>query len=89
MGCIPSILAQNPAGRCSDEVNQLIAPFNANVKTMINQLSTNLPGSKFTYVDVASMFEDVLTNSRSYGIRTFYYHCLYLLYKNCDFMGVN
>ncbi|XP_030936783.1 GDSL esterase/lipase At1g71691 [Quercus lobata] len=68
MGCIPSILAQNPAGRCSDEVNQLVAPFNANVKTMINQLSTNLPGSKFTYVDIASMFEDVLTNSRSYGL---------------------
>jgi phospholipase/lecithinase/hemolysin len=67
MGCIPSILAQSSSGACSDEVNRLIVPFNANVKTMINDLSSNLPGAKFTYIDVARMFEDVITNARSYG----------------------
>ncbi|KAK3230027.1 hypothetical protein Dsin_001908 [Dipteronia sinensis] len=67
MGCIPSILAQNTVGRCSEEVNQLVMPFNANVKTMINNLNTNLPGAKFTFIDVAHMFEDLLTNYRSYG----------------------
>uniref|UniRef100_A0A2N9ICA4 GDSL esterase/lipase n=1 Tax=Fagus sylvatica TaxID=28930 RepID=A0A2N9ICA4_FAGSY len=68
MGCIPSILAQSSSGACSDEVNRLIVPFNANVKTMINDLSSNLPGAKFTYIDVARMFEDVITNARSYGL---------------------
>lgn len=34
---------------------------------MINDLSSNLPGAKFTYIDVARMFEDVITNARSYG----------------------
>ncbi|XP_015886209.2 GDSL esterase/lipase At1g71691 [Ziziphus jujuba] len=67
MGCIPSILAQSPTGSCSEEVNQLVQPFNANVKTMINNLNTNLPGARFTYIDVARMFQDILTNHRAYG----------------------
>ncbi|XP_062153319.1 GDSL esterase/lipase At1g71691 [Alnus glutinosa] len=67
MGCIPSMLAQSPTGTCSEPVNLLIQPFNANVKTMINNLSANLPGSRFTYVDIAHMFSDIATNARSYG----------------------
>ncbi|KAI3673070.1 hypothetical protein L6452_39180 [Arctium lappa] len=69
MGCIPSILAQGTTGRCSDEVNQLVLPFNANMKTMINNLSANLPGSKFVFIDVHNMFQDILANARSYGFR--------------------
>ncbi|KAL1292489.1 hypothetical protein AAHE18_19G000600 [Arachis hypogaea] len=34
MGCIPSILAQSASGRCSEEVNLLVQPFNSNVKTV-------------------------------------------------------
>lgn len=67
MGCIPSILAQSSTGSCSQEVNQLVMPFNANVKTMLNNLNANLPGSKFIFIDIARMFRDILTNSRSYG----------------------
>ncbi|KAE8022306.1 hypothetical protein FH972_008116 [Carpinus fangiana] len=67
MGCIPSILAQSPTGACSQEVNLLVQPFNANVKTMMNNLSANLPASTFTYVDVAHMFSDIAANARSYG----------------------
>ncbi|PON74513.1 Lipase [Parasponia andersonii] len=67
MGCIPSILAQSPTGSCSQEVNQLVMPFNANVKTMISKLNTNLPGAKFIYVDISHMFQQLLANYRSYG----------------------
>lgn len=67
MGCIPSILAQNPAGRCSEEVNQLVMPFNNNVKAMINNLNVNLPGARFIYIDVARLFEDIVGNAGSYG----------------------
>lgn len=67
MGCIPSILAQSSDGMCSQEVNQLILPFNTNTKAMINQLSANLPGSKFSYIDIQNMFQDLLANARSYG----------------------
>lgn len=67
MGCIPSILAQSPSGTCSEEVNLLVQPFNTNVKTIINNLSANLPGVRFTYLDAARMFEDIVANARTYG----------------------
>ncbi|PIA47128.1 hypothetical protein AQUCO_01400078v1 [Aquilegia coerulea] len=69
MGCIPSILAQSPDGKCSEEVNRLVIPFNANIRAMVNDLSTNLPGSKFIFVDIYRMFQqDILGNPRAYGI---------------------
>ncbi|XP_038884331.1 GDSL esterase/lipase At1g71691-like [Benincasa hispida] len=68
MGCIPSILAQSPSGSCSEEVNQLVRPFNVNVKSMINQLNANLPGARFSYIDIERMFQDLLVNSRFYGL---------------------
>lgn len=79
MGCIPSILAQGTGGRCSEDVNQLIVPFNANMRTMINKLSTNLPGSKFIFVDIHKMFQDLLANSRSYGTT---HHIEHLSFNN-------
>ncbi|KAL2497451.1 GDSL esterase/lipase [Abeliophyllum distichum] len=69
MGCIPSILAQSSNGMCSDEVNQLVLPFNINTKAMINSLSANLPGAKFSYIDNRNMFQDLLANARPYGFR--------------------
>ncbi|XP_075517249.1 GDSL esterase/lipase At1g71691-like [Primulina tabacum] len=67
MGCIPSILAQSSNGICSEEVNQLVLPFNTNTKAMINNLSANLPGSRFSYVDTRNMFQDLLANAGTYG----------------------
>lgn len=69
MGCIPSILAQSMSGSCSEEVNLLVQPFNANVKTMLSNLNANLPGARFIFVDVASIFQDILLNARSYGMK--------------------
>ncbi|KAL0456327.1 UNVERIFIED_CONTAM: GDSL esterase/lipase [Sesamum latifolium] len=67
MGCIPSILAQSSNGVCSQEVNQLVLPFNTKTKAMINNLSANLPGARFSYIDIRNMFQDLLANARSYG----------------------
>ncbi|GFQ00601.1 GDSL esterase/lipase at1g71691 [Phtheirospermum japonicum] len=67
MGCIPSILAQSNNGICSEQVNQLVQPFNTNTKIMINNLTTNLPGAKFSYIDIRNLFQDLLANSGSYG----------------------
>ncbi|XP_038709648.1 GDSL esterase/lipase At1g71691-like isoform X1 [Tripterygium wilfordii] len=67
MGCIPSILSQSTAGICNEEVNQLVLPFNANVKAMINNFNTNLPGARFTYIDITRLFEDLVANREQYG----------------------
>ncbi|WOG97076.1 hypothetical protein DCAR_0416415 [Daucus carota subsp. sativus] len=67
MGCIPSILSQSANDQCSEDVNQLVLPFNANTKTMINNLNTNLPGARITFIDIHNMIQDILANPGSYG----------------------
>ncbi|GAB2283035.1 hypothetical protein Dimus_017566 [Dionaea muscipula] len=67
LGCIPSILAQSPASTCSEQVNELVLPFNANVKGMLNNLNANLPGAHFIYLDIENMFRDILSRPTSYG----------------------
>ncbi|XP_022141841.1 GDSL esterase/lipase At1g71691-like isoform X2 [Momordica charantia] len=66
MGCIPNMLARSSDGRCLEEVNQLGRDFNANVRTMIDNLNTNLPGSRFTYINIARLFQDILANPMAY-----------------------
>lgn len=68
MGCIPNMLARTSDGRCSEEVNQLSRDFNANLRTMIANLNANLPGSRFTYLDIDRMNQDILANPTAYGI---------------------
>ncbi|CAN8235515.1 unnamed protein product [Cochlearia groenlandica] len=81
MGCIPSILSQGTDGKCSDEVNQLVLPFNTNVKSMLSNLNQNLPNATFTYLDIARMFEDIVANPSIYGFTT--------LDKGCCGIGRN
>lgn len=69
MGCIPNMLARTSDGRCSEEVNQLSRDFNANLRTMIANLNANLPGSRFTYLDIDRMNQDILANPTAYGFR--------------------
>ncbi|KAB5512538.1 hypothetical protein DKX38_029566 [Salix brachista] len=50
------------------QLNQLVQPFNENVKAMLNNFNANqLPGAKFIFIDVARMFREILTNSPAYG----------------------
>ncbi|XP_068648878.1 GDSL esterase/lipase At1g71691-like [Aristolochia californica] len=67
LGCIPSILAQDANGQCSDAVNRLVLPFNNNIRSMVNSLNANLPGAKFIYIDIYNMFRQILGNPRSFG----------------------
>ncbi|EHA8588370.1 GDSL esterase/lipase [Cocos nucifera] len=67
MACIPSILAQNPSSHCSPEVDNLLIPFNNNVKLMVDNLNGNLRGAKFTYIDNFRMIKDILSHPTSYG----------------------
>lgn len=68
MGCIPSILAQSTSGSCSEEVNLLVQPFNENVKSMLSNFNSNLPGARFIFADTSRMFQEILQNARSYGL---------------------
>ncbi|KAK8450768.1 hypothetical protein SEVIR_6G089300v4 [Setaria viridis] len=67
MGCIPTVLAQSLAGRCSPEVDGLVLPFNANVRAMLDGLNADLPGARFTYLDNFRIFKAILANPAAFG----------------------
>jgi hypothetical protein len=67
MGCIPTVLAQSVAGRCSPVVDGLVLPFNANVRAMLDGLNANLPGARFTYLDNFRIFKAILANPAAFG----------------------
>jgi len=67
IGCIPTVLAQSAAGRCSPEVDALVLPFNANVRAMLDGLNADLPGARFTYLDNFRIFKAILANPAAFG----------------------
>uniref|UniRef100_A0ACD5WZH2 Uncharacterized protein n=1 Tax=Avena sativa TaxID=4498 RepID=A0ACD5WZH2_AVESA len=67
MGCIPTILARSVEGRCSEEVDDVVAPFNSGVRRMLDGLNAGLPGATFTYLDNYRLFKLMLANPASYG----------------------
>ena len=69
IGCIPyqRDINLSTGHDCVSFSNQLAQLFNAELKSLITDLSTNLQGSKFVYADGYSITEDILKNYISYG----------------------
>lgn len=71
VGCIPSVRAQSLAGRCSRAVDDLVLPFNANVRALVDRLNGNaaagLPGASLTYLDNFAVFRAILTDPAAFG----------------------
>ncbi|KAK4586484.1 hypothetical protein RGQ29_023572 [Quercus rubra] len=80
IGCIPFERDANPAAgdNCVSLANQLAQLFNAELKSLITDLSTNLKESKFVYADSYSILEDILQNYISYGFENANSACCYL-----------
>ncbi|KAL6658773.1 hypothetical protein ACP70R_002813 [Stipagrostis hirtigluma subsp. patula] len=67
MGCIPSVLAQDAMGRCSPEVDDIVLPFNAGVRAMLDGLNADLAGARFTYLDNFRVFRAILADPAAFG----------------------
>lgn len=80
IGCIPYERDTNPiAGdSCVAFPNQLAQLFNAQLKSLLAELSTNLEGSNFAYADVYHIVQDILQNYILYGFENANSACCYL-----------
>ncbi|KAG8086647.1 hypothetical protein GUJ93_ZPchr0010g11124 [Zizania palustris] len=67
MGCIPSVLAQSLENRCSPAVDELVLPFNANVRAMLDGFNAGLPGARFVYLDNYAVFKAIHADPAAYG----------------------
>ncbi len=74
LGCLPySYLYHNSnpgnldQNRCVKSQNEIAQEFNRQLKNKVSQLSTQLPHSAFTYVDVYSVKYQLISTARSQG----------------------
>ncbi|XP_057485605.1 GDSL esterase/lipase At4g16230-like isoform X2 [Actinidia eriantha] len=80
IGCIPFERDINPSAgeNCVAFPNQLAQLFNAQLKDLIAELSTNLNRSKFVYGDVYHIVDDILRNYISFGFENANSACCYV-----------
>uniref|UniRef100_A0A0D9X3S4 GDSL esterase/lipase n=1 Tax=Leersia perrieri TaxID=77586 RepID=A0A0D9X3S4_9ORYZ len=67
MGCIPNVLAQSVESRCSPEVDDMIIPFNANVRATLRRLAGDLPAARMVFLDNYGVFKAILGDPAAYG----------------------
>jgi phospholipase/lecithinase/hemolysin len=69
IGCSPNELAQNsPDGStCVERINSANQIFNNKLKSLANDLNSNLADAKFIFVDSYGIFQDILSSPSSYG----------------------
>lgn len=69
IGCSPNELAQNsPDGTtCVQRINVANQMFNNRLSGLVDDLNTNQPDSRFTYINVNGMFQEIMSNAAFYG----------------------
>jgi len=69
LGCIPNQRASGlaPAGRCVDQVNQMLGSYNVGLRTLVQQLNANHPGAMFVYGNTYAAIGDILNNPGTCG----------------------
>jgi phospholipase/lecithinase/hemolysin len=69
IGCSPNELAQNsPDGStCVQRINSAIQIFNNKLKSLVNELNSNLADARFILVDSYGIFQEIINRPSSYG----------------------
>ncbi|XP_042396028.1 GDSL esterase/lipase At5g45670-like [Zingiber officinale] len=70
IGCSPNELARGSTNgvACIDQIDGAVRLFNAKLVGLVDQFNT-LDGAHFTYINAFGIFDDVLRNSSTYGLR--------------------
>ncbi|KAL5062121.1 hypothetical protein RYX36_023858 [Vicia faba] len=71
IGCNPSELAQNSSDdrTCVARINSANQLFNNGLKSLVDQFNNQFPDARFIYVNVYSIFGDIINNPSAYGFR--------------------
>ncbi|EPS67408.1 hypothetical protein M569_07365, partial [Genlisea aurea] len=71
IGCSPNMLAQYSAdgATCVQKVDSTIEIFNGKLIELIDRLNSNLSDSKFTYINVGGIFQEILDNPIGFGFK--------------------
>nr|GMD10789.1 GDSL esterase/lipase At5g45670-like [Ipomoea batatas] len=69
IGCSPNALAQNsPDGTtCVERINVANRIFNDKLRALVDDLNTNTPDAKFTFINAYAIFQDIVNNPSAFG----------------------
>ncbi|CAN8303928.1 unnamed protein product [Cochlearia groenlandica] len=71
IGCSPNALAQGSLDgtTCVERLNGPNRIFNNKLRSMVQQLNSEHPDARFTYINPYGVFEDLIANPSAYGFR--------------------
>eukprot|EP01018_Ginkgo_biloba_P006045 Gb_20605 [translate_table: standard] len=68
LGCIPlQRWSHNMGGACDEDLNSWVRQFNSLTEKLLSNLNSQLPGSRFYFVDIYSVVADLIKNPQAYG----------------------
>ncbi|KAG4196820.1 hypothetical protein ERO13_A06G195500v2 [Gossypium hirsutum] len=67
---------------CVSLLNRMAMLYNSKLKNLLEDLTENLPGSTFAYIDYYALTEDIINNYRSYGFENDDHAC-------CEVIGAH
>ncbi|KAG6390329.1 hypothetical protein SASPL_148061 [Salvia splendens] len=69
-GCSPMALARVPTQEgCVENLNRASAMFNANLKSLVDEIRPQMPGSNLVFVNAYKILSDIIGSPRSQGFR--------------------
>lgn len=66
LGCTPSQRVEKKK-KCNEELNYASQLFNSKLFIILGQLSKTLPNSTLVYMDIYSIFSEILETPKDYG----------------------
>lgn len=68
IGCIPAQRIKNQTEECNEESNSMAVEYNNGLKTMLQELKSELNGLSYSYFDTYSMLQNIVQKPATYGI---------------------
>ncbi|KAF2285737.1 hypothetical protein GH714_007530 [Hevea brasiliensis] len=67
IGCTPSRRMKSKTGACNEEINSMVVMYNQRLKSMLQELNSQLKGVSYSYFDSYAMFENIIQKPATYG----------------------
>ncbi|GAV72904.1 Lipase_GDSL domain-containing protein [Cephalotus follicularis] len=68
IGCSPTQRVKNQTGKCNEEINYWSRKYNQGLKTIMQDLKSELNGMSYSYFDTFSVMQNAIQNPASYGL---------------------
>ena len=73
VGCCPSQRKKKSTGECNEEANYQSVKYNEQLKSLLQELKTELKGMSYSYFDTYAVLLNLIQKPDSYGINYYWF----------------